>query len=178
MPSQNRTRQIILLIERISAILFGIATLVVFVSAVGRYAFASPIPDAFDISRLVLAVTIAWGFASLGYRGSHIKVDLLTQWLSPAKQRIADLFAWTVLLIFSSLLCWKLGEKALSNFSHGEVTMDLRIPHWPFLSLIVLGLFMAVITTLIRLSRIYRFGEGLDHEAPSLTDEAGVNKHE
>lgn len=164
MPPPSRTRQTILLIERISAVMFGVATLIVFVSAIGRYAFATPIPDAFDISRLVLAVTIAWGFASLGFHGSHIKVDLLTQCLTPGQQRITDMIAWSVLLVFTTLLCWKLGEKALSQFPHGEVTMDLRIPHWPFLSIIVLGLLMAIVTTIIRLYRIATLNEGLDNE--------------
>lgn len=178
MPPPSRTQQIILFVERISAIMFGVATLIVFASAIGRYAFATPIPDAFDISRLMLAVTIAWGFASLGYHGSHIKVDLLTQWLSPAQRRVTDFIAWAVLLIFTSLLFWKLAGKTLSQFPNGEVTMDLRIPHWPFLGIIVLGLFMAIVTTTIRLSRIVQLNEGLDHGAPTLTDDEVGGGHE
>lgn len=178
MPTSTRTQQIILLVERISAIMFGVATLIVFVSAIGRYMFATPIPDAFDISRLMLAVAIIWGFASLGYRCSHIKVDILAHWLRPSQRRITDFIAWSLLLIFTTLMCWKIAEKAYSNFPNGEVTMDLRIPHWPFLAVIVLGLLMAIITTIIRLLRIYRFNEGLDHEETTSTAAQNGDQHE
>ena len=39
------------LIERISGVLLGIATVVIVASAIGRYGFARPLPDAFDLSR-------------------------------------------------------------------------------------------------------------------------------
>jgi C4-dicarboxylate transporter, DctQ subunit len=64
-------------IERIAGLFLAAITVLVFVSAIGRYALAAPIPDAFDIARLMLGIAMLWGFASVGYRGAHIKVDLV-----------------------------------------------------------------------------------------------------
>ena len=52
--------------------------------------------------------------------------------------------------------------QAVEEGTGGEVTMDLRIPHWPFLSAIVLGLVAALIMTLIRIWRIWRYHEDLE----------------
>ncbi len=173
MTGQRHTAadRVILWVERTAAVMLGLVTLLIFVSAVGRYLFAAPLPDSFDISRLTLAIAVIWGFASLGYRGSHIKVDILAQAVSPALRRWLDLVAWAILLGFTGLLVWKMGARVLSQLSGGEVTMDLRLPHWPFLAAILLGLIAALFTTTLRLWRIWRFGEGLEgHEAPPEED--------
>ncbi len=72
------------LIEQIAGLFLAAITVLVFASAIGRYAFATPLPDAFDISRLLLGVAMLWGFASVGYRGAHIKVELIAEVL-PAR---------------------------------------------------------------------------------------------
>jgi TRAP-type C4-dicarboxylate transport system permease small subunit len=149
-------------IERIAAIMLGLVTVIIFISAIGRYLFNSPLPDAFDISRLTLAVAIVWGLASVAYRGSHIKVDLLAQIVRPKVRRWLDVVAWLVLLIFTAGLVWKIGERVMSQYPGGEATMDLRLPHWPFLGAIVLGLVAALIMTSIRIWRIWRHGEDLE----------------
>ncbi|WP_353476238.1 TRAP transporter small permease (plasmid) [Salipiger sp. H15] len=169
--------QVILWVERTAAVMLGLVTLLIFVSAVGRYLFAAPLPDSFDISRLTLAIAVIWGFASLGYRGSHIKVDLLAQAVGPALRRWMDLAAWAILLGFTGVLVWKMGARVLSQLGGGEVTMDLRIPHWPFLAAILLGLIAALFTTTLRLWRIWRHGEGLEgHETPPEEDRAQDNR--
>ena len=170
--------RVITVVERIAAVMLGLVTLLVFVSALGRYLFASPIPDAFDLSRLALAVAIMWGFASLGFRGNHIKVDILAEMLGAKARRILDLFAWLGLLLFTILLTWKLGGRVLSQMPGGETTMDLRLPHWPFLAFVVAGLVMAVLTTLIRLWLVLRYGEGLEPHETLKEDEAHGAGHE
>ena len=151
----------ILTIERIAGIMLGIATVMIVASAIGRYGFARPLPDAFDLSRLILGIAIAWGFASLGYHGSHIKVDLLAHGLPMVLRRAMNAFAWAVLLVFTALLCWKIGERVLGALSGGDVTMDLRLPHWVFFAAIWLGILAALFTTALRLWLIAARGRGL-----------------
>ncbi len=153
-------------VERVAAIMLGLVTVLIFLSVVGRYLFSWPVPDSFDVSRLTLAVAIMWGFASLGFRGSHIKVDILAMALPGWLRRWTDIVAWSVLLVFTLGMSWKIAERILSQWPGGEVTMDLRLPHWPFLIAILFGVFLALLTTCLRLWRIARLGEGLDsHEA-------------
>lgn len=159
---QRRVARIVHVVERIAAIMLGLVTILIFLSAIGRYLFALPVPDAFDLSRLTLAVAIMWGFASLGYHGNHIKVDLLALALPARLRRWTDFLAWAVLAGFTAALIWKIGGRVLSQVPGGELTMDLRLPHWPFLTAIIFGLVLALVTTLIRLWRVGRHGEGLE----------------
>ena len=96
-PASRPIHKTITIIERISGVILGLVTILIVASAIGRYGFARPIPDAFDLSRLLLGGAIAWGMASVGYHGTHIKVDLLAQAVRPAIRHWLNLFAWTVL---------------------------------------------------------------------------------
>ena len=154
-------RRAILNIERVAGAILGLVTVLIFVSAIGRYVFASPVPDAFDVSRLVLGVAIAWGLASLGFHGTHIKVDLLAHSMPAILRRAMNAFAWAVLLGFTILLTWKIWERLQSALAGGDVTMDLRLPHWPFFLGIWLGLVAALFTTSVRLWLIAVRGRGL-----------------
>lgn len=138
-------------IELIAAIFLAAITLLIVASAIGRYLLALPIPDAFDASRLMLGVAIMWGFASVGFRGSHIKVDLFAEMLPRGARRACDVVAWSVLLGFTAVLAWKMLARVLSAHASGEATFDLRLPAWPFLALICAGAAVSIVTVLARL---------------------------
>lgn len=138
-------------IEKVAGVLMGVVTLLVVASAAGRYLFAFPLPDAFDLSRLLLAAAIAWGFASVGYRGSHIKVDLVAELLPPRGRRLIDAAAWSVLLAFTVLLVWMMLARVRSAGLSGEATMDMRLPVWPFMTLVWAGFLVSIPAILARL---------------------------
>lgn len=160
-------------IEVVAGLIMGLVTLLVVASALGRYLFAYPLPDAFDMSRLLLGAAIMWGFASVGYRGSHIKVDILAERLPQGPRRWVDAFAWTVLLIFAVLLAWKLFGRVSSAAASNESTMDLRLPAWPMMGLIWLGVLVSVPAILARLILIVTGRGTLDpYESIDVKDEA------
>lgn len=138
-------------VEVVAGLLLGVATLVVVASVVGRYLFSWPIPDAFDFSRLLIAACIMWGFAAVGYRGSHIKVDLFAEMMGPRLKQKVNMFAWTMLLVFVVLFTWKFYERVGSALRSNESTFDLRIAVWPAMALIWLGVAVSVVTVIARL---------------------------
>jgi TRAP-type C4-dicarboxylate transport system permease small subunit len=162
MRDRTFVEQIIGWIERIAAVTLGLVTVLIVVSSVGRYGFAKPVPDVFDISRLILGIAIIWGFASLGYRGSHIKVDLFASVMGNRARRWMNGFAWSVLLLFTCLLTWKIFERVMGAYASSDSTFELRLPHWPFLAALWLGLVAALFTTVVRLYRVIAHGHDLD----------------
>lgn len=159
-----RLEWVSLQIEKIAGIFLAVITVIVFASAIGRYLLASPIPDAFDVSRLMMGVAVLWGLASVGYRGSHIKVDLLAEVLPARIRRWVDIFAWTVLLIFTCLFAWMLLSRVESYYSSGQVTSDLRMPIWPLIALMWVGVVASVVTVLSRIIlMLIDSRSGLDH---------------
>ncbi|MCI5073851.1 TRAP transporter small permease [Oricola sp.] len=150
-------------VEVLAGLLLGICTILVCASAVGRYLFAWPIPDAFDISRLLIGACIMWGFASVGYRGGHIKVDLFAEMMSPTVRRIVDVFAWAMLLFFVTLLTWKMFDRVESAMRSNEATFDLRISVWPLMSIIWAGTAATMVTVVMRLYLIATGRGELEH---------------
>ncbi|MCB1410881.1 MAG: TRAP transporter small permease [Rhodobacter sp.] len=159
-------------VEWIAAILLGSVTALVVVSTLGRYLFAMPVPDSFDISRLVLGACLAWGFAVIGLRGGHIQVDLVAESLGPRLRRAVDALAWAALLVFAILLVWKTWGRVLSAQASGETTFDLRLPLWPFLALIWAGLAASCVTISAKLLRILTGAETVASADNQELDEA------
>jgi C4-dicarboxylate transporter DctQ subunit len=155
-PIVRRLDRLATLVETIAGLFLAAITVLVFVSAIGRYVFAAPIPDAFDVSRLMLGVVILWGFASVGYRGAHIKVDLVAEVLPARVRRGLDVLGALVLLLFTVLLAWKLADRLASAFASHEATMDLRLPVWPWLAVIWLGALASAFTIAARIVLMLR----------------------
>jgi TRAP-type C4-dicarboxylate transport system permease small subunit len=133
-------------VETIAGVLLGAVMLLVVVSTLGRYLLAWPVPDSFDLSRLMLGACLAWGFAVIGLRGGHIQVDLVAEAVGPRLRRAIDVFAWGLLWLFAALLAWKMFERLGSALASGETTFDLRLPIWPFLGLIWAGIAVSLVT--------------------------------
>ncbi|MEW5423563.1 TRAP transporter small permease [Amorphus sp. 3PC139-8] len=138
-------------VEIVAGLLLGLVTTLIVVSTTGRYLFAWPVPDAFDLSRLLIGACIMWGFASVGYRGGHIQVDLFAELMTPRVRRVVDVFAWAMLLFFVVLLTWKMFDRVASAMRSNEATFDLMIPVWPLLGLIWVGTAVSIVTVLVRL---------------------------
>lgn len=144
----NRTA---LVIERTASLFLAVITVLIFVSALARYLFAWPIPDAHDLSSLFLGIAILWGLACVSWRNDHIAVDIVwlvcPRWL----QRAMDILGQLLVALFIGLFAWKLLERIDSVMAAGEYTMDLRLAIWPFYALAWLGVLAALLLTLARL---------------------------
>lgn len=140
-------RRFTTVVETVAALCLAAVMIIVFASSLGRYLFSSPIPDAFDLSRLFLGLSIAWGYAVLGFRGGHICVDLFAEMLPGKARQGVEILAQGVLLIFTSALVWKLFSRVSDAYASSEATFDLRLPIWPLIGGIWLGLAVAIVTT-------------------------------
>lgn len=105
-----------------------------FVTAVdvfGRYLLSQPLPGAFEITEIMLAMIIFIGLPLVCLHEENITVTLVTDRLRPRVRQIhavvISLFCAAVLL----LIAWRILEHALQLASYGDVTMFLRVPKGP-----------------------------------------------
>lgn len=154
-------------VERIAAGAFAFVTVLTFVSAVLRYGFNYPIPDAFDITRMMLGVMVFWGLASVAWRDTHIRVDLFWEMASPVLRRAMDLFAGALTAAALCALTWYMAGKVMDIYRSGELTFDLRILIWPFYLGIWIGTLASAIMAVARLVLLF-FGAA-PHAAPAAT---------
>lgn len=141
-------------VELIAGLLLGAIALLTFSAVMARWLFNYGIPDAFDVSRLLLGTAMFWGIASASFRNRHIQVDGLWEMAPAWGKRIIDIVATAVTLAFFVLFTWMLQAKVVSVYASSEQTFDLRLPVWPFYALAALGILLATILLLLRLVRL------------------------
>ncbi|MBI1619881.1 TRAP transporter small permease [Aquamicrobium zhengzhouense] len=140
-------------VDTIAGILLALVMLLIVASTAGRYLFSWPIPDSFDLSRLMVGACVMWGLASIGYRGGHIAVDLVHEMAGKTGKRFIDLFAWFGLLVFTIAMTWMMFYRVTSAYASNESTFDLRMPVWPFFLLIWVGCAASAITVTFSIFR-------------------------
>jgi TRAP-type mannitol/chloroaromatic compound transport system permease small subunit len=107
------------------------------VSIVGRKLFSMPVPGDIEMMQMGTAVAAA---ALLGYcemRGSHLRVDFFTAWMSRQNRARLDGAAHLLLASVATLVAWRTAVAAVSNFESGETSMMLGWPVWLAIALIV-----------------------------------------
>ncbi len=140
-------------IELVAGGFLAIATALTFVSVLLRYFFAWSIPDAYDLTSLLLGVLIFWGVAGAGYRGDHITVDLVWAALPEPIRRTIAIMADFVTFGCMAVFTWMMALKVIGTRADNIQTFDLRQPVWIYYALAWLGLAASVALLCVRLVR-------------------------
>lgn len=148
------------LAERLAGLFLLAVALLTFVMVILRKFFDAAIPDWYDFSRLIQGIAILWGLACACWRGSHIQVDLVWDWLAPANRRRLDLFAGAAVLVFMSAFAAMALEAAWGLRAKHLLTNDLRWPVWGFYAVAALGVVAATVATVGHLRHVARYGHG------------------
>jgi TRAP-type C4-dicarboxylate transport system permease small subunit len=102
------------------------------VDVTGRYVFDAPLPAAFEITQLLLAVVVFAGLPVITGRQSHVSISLVEQTLvgwSKKVQCIVVSLISAVALGWAAVSVWRQGERLLR---HGDYTAYLNIRLAPF----------------------------------------------
>ena len=149
-------------IETVSGVMLGLMTVLIFLTAMVRYLMPFTLPDGYDISRLLLGISVLWGLAAACCHNEHIKVDIFCSVLSPWARRKVDIFAESLVLCFVVLFAWKLFGTVEKTYLSNEETFDLGLAIWPAYALAWLGVLAAALMALLRLMRLIISGEESD----------------
>lgn len=147
------------MVEGTAGLLLLTVALTTFATVLLRKLFNYTPPDWFDLAQLLLGVSIFWGIASACYRNGHILVDLIWEFLSPGRRRIMDIVATAILLVFMAALALMLADGIRDTAAANVLTMELKLPIWPFHLLAGAGILAGTILTSVRLFRLCRRGE-------------------
>jgi len=157
-------------VEAMAGLFLLAVALATFVTVVLRKVFNYTPPDWFDLAQLLLGISIFWGIASACYRNGHILVDLVWEMLPPRRRRVLDLIATSILLVFMTALAVMLAGTIRDTAAANVLTMELRLPVWPFHLIAAAGIFAGAILTAVRLVGLWK--ERAEH-APALPPGAG-----
>jgi len=147
------------MVEGTAGLLLLTVALTTFATVVLRKLFNYSPPDWFDLAQLLLGISIFWGIASACYRNGHILVDLVWEFLSSRGRRILDITATSILLVFMAALTLMLADAIRDTAAGNVLTMELKLPVWPFHLLAGAGILAGTILTASRLARLCSRGE-------------------
>ena len=102
-----------------AAVIVMLAVFMTFV-VVRRYVFSAPLGWALDVARAMFAYSVFFALAPTLQNGNHVSMDLVHDRLPPVWKHWATTLAWVMVLAFTALLLWKVGDHALTSFETGR----------------------------------------------------------
>jgi TRAP-type C4-dicarboxylate transport system permease small subunit len=139
------------------AILLFAMMMVTVVDVVGRYLFSQPLAGAYELTEIMLALSVFIGLPLICLREEHVALTLLIDRLP---KRVRAVHASVVAVIGAGVLgvvAWQLVEHSQRLASYGDVTTFLRWPKAPIGYL--MATFAALAAVALILVAIDRFAE-------------------
>ena len=143
-------KNVIRVVEYLSAGLLFVVMVIITSSAISRYFFNAPLLDGDDLARLLLLPAIFFGLAGACHHDEHVRVDMLWERLRAKGRRCVDLFAIGVTAIVIGTMGVAAVGRVMDIHGSGVGTYELRMPMWPYFALACVAI---LLTALILLSR-------------------------
>ena len=115
----------------ISTLLFTLTGVFLSYEVVARYFFDAPTIWAAEISQLCLIWGTPIAMAWLLSARRHIRINALTERMTPGQRRVADVFSLVVIIAFSAVVTWKGWWIAQDSLVRGRTSGTmLDLPAW------------------------------------------------
>jgi TRAP-type C4-dicarboxylate transport system permease small subunit len=122
-----------------------------------RYFFNEPQVFVDELASF-LEVLVIFGGAAYTFRGGgHVRVDLLTSRLAPARRAGLRVFTLFLGVVFLSIVLWVTTQSAITAYQYGRVSAVMLYPLWMPMAVIPAGLALmavAMLMTLLRQARV------------------------
>lgn len=115
---------------------------------IGRGFFARPIHGTVELSEYILAVFILLGAAYTQQVKGHVGISFFTARLSPRQATVCRCITTLFSMLIIALVVWQGMIKAIEERTVSDM---LRIPQYPFRSLVAIGAFLLWLELLIDL---------------------------
>lgn len=144
-----------------AALLAGFATLAIVVlisyDVSMRYFFNEPQVFVDEMASF-LEVLVIFGGAAYTFRaGGHVRVDLITSHIHPARRAALRVLTLFLGVVFLSIVIWVTTQSAVTAYRYGRVSAVMLYPLWLPMAVIPAGLALmavAMLSTLLRQVRV------------------------
>ncbi len=112
-----------------------------------------PILGVAEISMCVMLTTVYLGLANCEVARGHVKVEFLTERMSPRMAKWVAVFTG-ILSIFTLAVCsWAMTMNAIDSYTGDEAMAGLvPIPVWPIKAIMAAGIILYLLATLLNFS--------------------------
>lgn len=132
---QRGTRAINKVFLRMAGALAALILAFIVYDLVMRNVFNAPTTWVMDVSRFLLVYVFFLTLAPALESGSHVAVDILDHYLSPAQRRALRVLALSLVLVFGAFLLWQLIRTTIEAFQDDTlfptlVPVKLKHVYW------------------------------------------------
>lgn len=106
------------------------------------------ITDSLDLTELFLIFIVFCGLAYLESDRGHIRVDMFVNMFPRLLKKITEVFMYLLSAGILILLFFSMLSDIGSTFKSGAATQILQIPHWPFVVVVTVAIFLYAVTVL------------------------------
>jgi TRAP-type C4-dicarboxylate transport system permease small subunit len=105
--------------------------MVTFIDVIGRYLFSRPLPGAFELIQIMMAVLIFAGLPLVSAKEEHVTVDIIHAFLARGPRRLLDILVNAVGSVILGVITWRMWIKAGQIAAYNDDTPVLHIPMGP-----------------------------------------------
>jgi len=140
----------------LAATVLMLLMIVTFIDVTGRYLFLAPLPGAFEMTEIMMAMLIFAGLPLVSRANQHVTVNLIIGLLSPKIRHFQRLITQIIMALVFGVMAWRMWIKAAEMLVQGDEPAYLLIPIAPvaFLMTILLGVSSLIVA--IQFARIIR----------------------
>lgn len=109
------------------------------------------ITDSIDLTELFLIFIVFCGLAFLESDRGHIRVDMFVNMMPKLLKKITEVFMYLLSAGILILLFISTFDDIGSTFESGAATQILQIPHWPFVVVVTVAIFLYAVTVLFHM---------------------------
>ena len=140
----------------LAATVLMLLMIVTFIDVTGRYLFLAPLPGAFEMTEIMMAMLIFAGLPLVSRANQHVTVNLIIGLFSPKIRHFQRLITQIIMTLVFGVMAWRMWIKAVEMLVQGDETAYLLIPIAPvaFFMTILLGVSSLIVA--IQFTRIIR----------------------
>ncbi len=118
---------------------------------IGRYVFNRPITGAFEISEVLLAGVLFFGWAYTQATRGHIRVNILVRRFSARGQALTDLINSVLGLVLFSVITWQAALIAIAYWETNRIIDVIMVPLAPFRMFVSVGAFFLCLEFIVQI---------------------------
>lgn len=105
--------------------------IITFIDVLGRYLFSAPLPGAFELTEIMMAMLIFAGLPLVLRANQHVSVNLIVGILSPKILHLQRLITQAIMAVVLAVMAWRMWIKAAEMLEQGDETAYLLLPIAP-----------------------------------------------
>ncbi len=127
------------ILHKISSMILLFMMLLTIADVSGRYFFNKPITGTYELTGLLLAITVFFSLGKAQLMNNHIEIDVITNKFSYKIQKILQSCISFMVIILLVLMTWQLYEYSYRLYRSEELSGDLGLPVYIFSAITIIG---------------------------------------